>query len=287
MNITNVHNLTPAFVEAVKLDDYDRGKSDFTVTQLLKPPQVDRLYREHYEELEEDASDATYRLLGTAVHAVLERAAGKDELTERRLYMELDRVNIGGQFDHLDLRDGILTDYKVSSTWSAIFGKEEWVWQLNMLKVIAEANGHRIRKLQIQGIWRDWMKRKAWDDETYPQAQTTIVPIEIKAKAEVIEFMKEAISGHQAETPRPCTKDDQWVRDEKWALMKEGRKSAVKLFDDPGSAQGYLDDYKKKPGDKLSIVHRKGTKTRCEGYCLVKDFCPQYEQENKLTGEVK
>lgn len=280
MKITNKHNLPAAFVEAVKFDDYDRGRSDYTVTQLLKPPQADQLMRKHYDELEEDAADATYRLLGTAVHAILERAAGKDELTEKRLYLEVDGVLIGGQFDHLDLRDGVLTDYKISSVWSYIFGKTEWSEQLNILRLIAEENGYPVRALQIQGIWRDWIKRKAMDDENYPQAQTTIVPIPIWTDEQVLDFIRERIALHQQTLP-PCTKDDRWIRDEKWAVMKEGRKSALKLFDDPAQAEAYYKGCVKnaKPGEKFHIDHRKGSPTRCLSYCLAAPFCEQFKAE--------
>jgi hypothetical protein len=47
VTLTNKHGLPEAIVRAVMNDPYDRGNCDFTVTQLLQPPQLARLTREN------------------------------------------------------------------------------------------------------------------------------------------------------------------------------------------------------------------------------------------------
>ena len=63
------------------------------------------------------------------------------------------------------------------------------------------------------------------------------------------------------------------------AGVKKGRKRAVKLHDDERDAHGHADAL----STGHSVEFRKGVSTRCEKYCAVAMFCPQYQQEFKLT----
>ena len=71
------------------------------------------------------------------------------------------------------------------------------------------------------------------------------------------------------------------MKPSKWALMKDGRKSAVKLFDSETEAMLYKQTAK--DGDALFIDHRKGEFTRCEGnFCGVAEFCDQYKGDSNV-----
>ena len=85
MKITNKFNLPEAIYEAVKNDGYTRGDSDISVTQLIDSPYIRELKNNHNSEIEEDATDRIWSLLGQAVHTILERADTED-LKEERLY---------------------------------------------------------------------------------------------------------------------------------------------------------------------------------------------------------
>ena len=103
MKITNKAGLPEAIVQAVRADPYDKGEARFSVTELIGPPIIRLLRQRHEDEVEEDAADRIWSLLGTAVHGVLERAAssedGNIEFIEKRLFIERLGVKIGGQID--------------------------------------------------------------------------------------------------------------------------------------------------------------------------------------------
>ena len=68
------------------------------VTQLFAPPMQRRLMIDHYDEVENDVIDYYYRILGTAVHSVIEKAA-KDRIgisTEVRVAMPKEWFGLGG-----------------------------------------------------------------------------------------------------------------------------------------------------------------------------------------------
>ena len=71
-----------------------------------------------------------------------------------------------------------------------------------------------------------------------------------------------------------CTPEERWAKPDKWAVMKHGRKSAVKVFDSEEEANANigLGDY---------IEYRQGVDTKCEDYCMVNQFCPYWQKRMK------
>jgi len=72
-----------------------------------------------------------------------------------------------------------------------------------------------------------------------------------------------------------CSDEEQWAKPTVYAVMKEGRKSALKLCSSEEEARTLLDE----KGTYLQV--RPGEKTRCESYCQVRDFCEQYQREKE------
>jgi len=285
MLFTNKQNLPEAFVRAVEFNDYDSGKSDITVTQLIGPPLIPMLKDIYEDQIEEDVSDRMWSLLGSAVHNVLERAAGHNEIVEHRMYREMHGWRIGGQLDNLDLRSAILSDYKVTSVWSVIDGpKDEWITQLNVLKWILQGNAVKVDKLQIVAMLRDWSRTKAKVDPSYPQNNVIVVDIPIMDDIE--SYISGRIRDHQgarilADNQREeeileCTPEERWEKPSKWAVMKQGNKRAVKLHNTEEGAEKHKDEL----GKNYYVEHRPGERTRCEHYCPVAQFC-QYHTKAK------
>src|SRR6185436_15819592 len=106
--ITNRHGLPAPLVNAMRNDPYTKGRSDISVTQLIQPPQPRKLLKGR--EIEEDASELIWRLLGQAVHTILERAYPDTAITEKRVFGEVLGWIVSGQFDVYD--NGLLSDYK-------------------------------------------------------------------------------------------------------------------------------------------------------------------------------
>jgi hypothetical protein len=78
--LTNKKNLNEAILRAVQKDWYSGTgeKRDYSVTQLLSPPKIIQLMRRHKNEIDEDVSERVFALMGSAMHAILERANEHD-----------------------------------------------------------------------------------------------------------------------------------------------------------------------------------------------------------------
>lgn len=299
MQYTNTLNLPAPIVSAITNDEYSRGDSDITVTELIDAPRKVALTRLHGEKLVEDVSDRIYSLMGNAVHGILEKSAGAESSVEDRIYADFERPlgrwKLGGKYDLLALVDDpeygrILSDYKNVSVFELINGlKPEKAQQLNILGWLARKNGYRVDRLEAVCILRDWSKGRARRDHEYPQHQVMRYFVPTWSDEKTVEFIRERIDLHQqaqlGELPE-CSDEERWYKGTKYALMKEGRKSAIRLLDsyDAAFAHADLKGFTEEKNEIVvlkkgySIVERPGENTRCLDYCAVgsSGFCEQW-----------
>lgn len=277
MKLTNKYNLPQPIVDAVANDDYDRGDCDLSVTQLWKSPRIVELERQHADKITSDAIDNIWSLLGKAVHEILRRA-DTTAITEKRLFVEIDGYIISGAFDRMVLLDGLLQDYKVTSSWSVAkdLKDSDWAEQLNTYAYILRRHGVDIKALQVIAILRDWLKREAAKNPDYPQKQVETVDLPLWSDEKCEAALRERVALHKAakEALPLCSDKDRWTRPPKIAVMKTGNKRAVKLFDDEGAATAWIAE--QKDSGKLYLDKRAAQYVRCESYCGVAPFCSQY-----------
>lgn len=292
MKITNELNLPASIVEAVKNDSYEPGESDISVTQLIDPPRKVALMGQHYDELIEDASDRLWSMFGQIVHGILERADDQS-VTEQRLYMDILGWRVGGQMDRLAIGEGkdtnaiILEDYKFTTAYSVKGGRprQEWIEQQNCYAQILRENGHKVEAINVVAIFRDWSKLKAKREADYPQKQVAVVKIPMWSAEDTVKYMTERVRLHQearAGNLPNCTEDERWAKPTTYAIMKTGRKSALRVLYSLAEAEQYArskglinDIGKLRP--EITIVERPGAQTRCENYCAVAPFCQQFQ----------
>ena len=274
--LTNKLNLPEAVVLAVINDPYTRGNSDISVTQLITPP-----YQRHLKtsvEPIEDVAERLFSLYGQIGHAILERAGLRAGLNvEERLFAKIGGITVSGQYDII--QDGCLQDYKFTTYWS-VKGeepKQEWVEQLNLLRVLAIRNGMKVTSLRIIAFLRDHQKTMAKRDITYPQLPVATVDIPLWNIEDAEEFMAERIKAHLDLNPPPCTDAERWMTDPVFALKKAGRKTAIKLFDEKSDA----DKACEAGGKDHFVEHRKGEYRRCNDYCNVSHGCPVFQDEQR------
>ena len=122
MKVTNLNKLPEPLVRAVSRHEHDHEPNSISVTGLVQPPQLRALSIKHSSELSEDASDRIWALLGTLLHAALEKHAHglKNFITEEELTTEILGWKVIGHYDASELLlDGeILTDYKLTSVYA-------------------------------------------------------------------------------------------------------------------------------------------------------------------------
>lgn len=273
MNVTNKHFLPEAIVSAISNDDYDPGKCDISVTTLIAPPQIRHLKRLHGATLTEDASDCIWRLMGQAVHSILERADSTD-MREERLYGEFNGWVVSGKFDNVVVSSGHLSDYKVTSVYAVKSGiKPEWEAQLNCLAHLCRLNGRVIKELSITAILRDWNKYGAKTNFDYPAANWIVIPCPLWSENQAKQYIDWRVRLHQEADKgnvAPCTDEERWRVPDKWALMAKGKKRAIKLFNSQAEIE------KVTLSDGQYIEPRPGEDKRCENYCQVSAHCKQF-----------
>lgn len=271
MRITNTHNLPLPIVSAVSMGLREPQKGQISVTELIDSPKIRALKIVHFHELEEDASDRIWALLGTATHSILERADTSNHLSEEKLVTEIDGYKVTGTPDLLGA-DGTLHDYKVVSVYSFLLGeKESWVNQLNAYAFLYRFHGFEVKKLQIVAILRDWMRSKA-NEPDYPSCPVLVKDVKIWSPAIAEAYINERLTLHRLADEgviTPCTSEERWERPTTFAIHKKGNKRAVRVLD----TQEKADQYIAKLDDKHYIEVRPGASVRCLDYCQVRNFC--------------
>jgi hypothetical protein len=283
MQVTNKHNLPEPIVAALTKSDYSRGASNRSVTQLIDSPRVRILRAEHADEITEDASDMVWSVLGTAVHKMFEEGEQEGYEKEERLFVEVNNWVISGAVD-LQRSDGDsveILDYKCTSVWSVIYGKVEWENQLNFYAWLVEKSKEvNVSGLKIIAVLRDWQRKKAETDKSYPQAPIVEVDVPLWDKATRDDYVTQRVEEHShAEFERltggdlpECTPSERWEKETTYAVKKKGNKRATKVFDNETDAMDMI-----ATDDKLEVEVRPGASTRCEGdYCRVARFCDQW-----------
>ena len=293
MKITNKFNVPETLVALATRDYYSKGKSDYSVTEIISPPRIQRLRRKHFEEIEQDVSDMLWMLLGTALHVVAERSEVSGHTNEERLSAGIDGIILSGAIDlQKDEADGItITDYKFTSAWALMNDKPEWEQQQNIYKYLVERVKKKpVKGLKICALIRDWSRRDAQNKPDYPQAPIQIVDIPMWTFDRTEAFIKERVELHRdskvsadwnEELP-PCTDEERWVRATTYAVKKDGRKTAIRVFDTQDEADALLKEMPEK--DKGFIEIRKGEAVRCTGnFCGVSQWCSQFQNQKEQS----
>jgi hypothetical protein len=283
MKLTNKFNLPETFVNVIKRPQYSKGSSEISVTEILSPPQLVLLRRQHQEDIEQDAADMVWSLFGSAVHNILEHGKDDHHIVEERLFTTFEGWSISGAIDLQEMIDGkvLIADYKVTSAWTVQQEKQEWIDQLNLYAWLVErVKGEKVAGLQIIGIVRDWSRREAVLKDTYPQAPIVTLDIPLWSQEDREAFVKQRLSMHNEANfaavsglmPQ-CTSEEMWEKKTTYAVMKEGGKRAKKVFEIKEDAAVFAGQQK----DSHYIETREGGRTRCESFCQASPFCKQYQ----------
>jgi hypothetical protein len=325
MKFTNKHNLPEGIVNAVKNDLYEKGDSKYSATELLSPPQLNRLRKLHWHELEVDVSEEIWKLFGSAVHYILEQGSKEkvnlDEQpdatqlreeaatrninpfvqTEERLYASMGGVKISGKPDWYNSYEGVVQDYKVTQVYKVQKGDlSDWEAQGNIYAWLFEDNQMDVNSFQIVAILKDWKpseKARAKPEDNYPDTQVQIVDIPLMNPLSRARFVLERVELHESVSKltnaediykaSSCSAEDRWHQPDSFAVMKKGGKRATPggVFDNLKEAQAFLEE----KGSEYEIEHRLGADKRCEEYCPVAKFCAQYKeiQAQKNKGSVQ
>jgi len=300
MKVTNIAEAPKPFLWATENSSWPPNADRLYVTQLFAPPMQRRLMIDYYDEIENDVIDYYYRILGTAVHSVIEQAA-KDRIgisTEVRVAMpkEWFGIQITGRIDWIDYIDSILADIKTASAAIAGRGvKDDWIYQGNIYRyMLYRIHGWKAENLRIYPLYRDWSGAKAGHD--HPISPYGDIEIPIWSIKKTHEFIEKCVADHMAKKVRFCSDEERWKTPDSYAVKKKGAAKAVaattmiegQRVPIPTKELATEIMNSKKNAKELSVEFRPGGCRRCSGYCDVRDVCKkvnkaQWDKDEKET----
>ena len=283
MKITNKQGLPAPLVALLARDFYTKGASQYSVTELMSPPKIRRMREQYDEEMEIDATKLIASQLGTFMHARLEKKSVEGYTNEERIFHSIDGITISGAVDlqeHTD--DGIvIIDYKFVKAWSVMKSKEDWVTQLNIYKWLVETvKKQKVCGLKICAIIKDYTAHST--QEGYPEAEAVMIDIPMWDSVTTETYVRKRLDLQRAakqaqefgEELEPCTDEDRWMSETIYAVKREGRKTAIRVFKSIEEATELAEK------EKGYVEERKGEPRRCIGdFCGVSKWCKQYQGE--------
>lgn len=289
---TNKYHLPEPIARAIMHDDYDH-KDDpnyYSVTEIINPIRLATLMRRHRHEVVKDVSDGLWLLLGSAVHYVLEKAGCEDGIQEERLEKKYGDLTLGGKAD-LWL-DGEILDWKITSVWKMLRGDSfDWECQLNCYAALYRDVGFDVNVARVWAILRDFRTGEMLKDKDYPPVPFINKFITKWTPEQTDDYIHRRLFhlsywSKKTDDELPmCNKNEKWTRGDKWAVMGDWRKTAIKVFnsdfgDAETEARQFVNDcsaeYSKK--GELSVEHRPGTDVRCERFCDAAPWCSHGKQ---------
>ena len=287
MKITNKYNVPETLMALANKQYYSKGKADFSVTEIISPPQIQRLRKKHHEEIEQDVSDMLWSLLGSALHVVAERGQTKNHITEERLHVEIDGVVLSGAIDLQKTTESgiVITDYKFTSAWAIRQDKFEWEAQQNIYAwLVSKAKNEKVSGVQICALIRDWSRREAAVKADYPPAPIQVLELPLWPLEKTEAYIRERLEAHRnakvaddwGDALPECTEEERWIRTTQYAVKREGRKTAIRVLDDLKEAEALAEK------EKGFVEIRKGEAIRCtNNFCGVNQWCKQYQNSLK------
>tara|TARA_R110002126_G_scaffold133309_3_gene277384 strand:- start:23762 stop:24640 length:879 start_codon:yes stop_codon:yes gene_type:complete len=282
MKLTNEYGIPQTFINVLERPTYNKGKAHLSATQLLNSPKIVALTRKFDDEIEQDASDMVWSVVGSAIHNFLEQGKDENHIVEQRIHIEHDGWHITGAIDLQEVApDGIhVKDYKFTSVWAAMNEKPEWENQLNIYAWLVEkVKKVPVKSVTIAAMLRDWSRRDR-EKDGYPKAPILEIPIKLWPMEEREAYIAKRISLHSAcefaiETDGglpDCTPEEMWEKPTVWAVRKKGNVRAKALYESEALAKEALEQH----GKDYEIEVRQGERTRCANFCPVSQYCQQY-----------
>lgn len=267
---------------------HEHKKGDYSITELISPTQQTILKIRHDDKIVEPASSKIWSLFGKAFHKVAEEGSKDVAHMLSESYVEITVLgrSISGTNDLYDAQRKCISDFKTTSVYTVKNDSrgDSWSKQLNCYAYLFFTLGIPVEFLEVVALLKDFRPSEAKRDPEYPQTPIQTIVVDPWVVAQQKQFIEDRVIDLVAaekladkELPK-CTPEDRWETPEKWAVMKEGRKSAIKLYDTQEDANKALQDVK-----SGYVQHRPSVSKRCEGYCQVKDFCVQYQEIKKTT----
>lgn len=271
----------PEYIENAVDIKYEPKANRMSVSRLIGPPLIRTLEIRHWDELEKDAESKLWALDGIGFDSIMKQYS-RWGLTNIKLEVPfpLFKLTVVAKPDYYNVLTHILADLKRTSIWSVKDAlkncKHDWVKQLNiydrlLYHVVPQLP---VKKLEVHAFARDWRPIEKLRYNDYPK-KVEIIEVPRWSKEEQMDYIDAQLHDHVDNPERECSDEEKWRKLDKYAVMKKGRKSALKVEDSLPNAYTWCKGKGHVDGEKgISIVKRPGDCIRCSGYCDVSSFCP-------------
>jgi hypothetical protein len=270
------------------------------VSALMNAPLPRYLFARYWHQLEQKASETMNALQGQMGHLLFDKVETDTE-TEIHLKVDFEGQRLYGIADYYDPKLKTLGDAKFKQvnavTASTIRGTKDLETQLNIYCWMARKMGYTVEHLQGDIYINGWTVYRSYGDSAYPKAPYIKLSIPIWEDAFTANYVRERLKVHDTRAIRllrergpeiedglgfvlegamleipVCTDEERFMQPTKWAVMRDGQKKAVKLFDNMNDAYTFIG--LQKDAFKLGVTERKGGYMKCGFYCNVRQFCP-------------
>nr|DAF85433.1 MAG TPA: protein of unknown function DUF3799 [Siphoviridae sp. ctzm5103] len=288
MKVTNKLNLPAAFVNAVSVERHNKAGC-YSATTLNKGTKEIILQERHWDEFTVDAADSVWAVWGTAVHALME-SQPDNNFHEEKFKVPVCNSFVTGQVDSYDMEHATIFDWKTASVWKVQFADfGDWYKQGMTYAWLLKQSGLDVRHCVFVALLKDHSKSKAAKDASYPQSPVFKYEFDVtdeelqQTEARIIAKVAEIENAYKLgdDDIEPCSAEERWADNEKWAVMKNGRKTAIKLFDNSADADAMAGEM----GNSYYVEHRPAISRKCGEYCACKEFCNFYKSMKKDGGE--
>ena len=279
MQITNEYGLPQQMVELCS-QDYIYEPGEYRVTSLLKGIKETLLLRRHSDEIVVDVSEMVWLLFGSAVHHILEKQNLADsELGEERLKVRFGDYILSGQFDLYCAETNMITDYKTASVWKIVFGDyKDWKQQQLIYAYMLRDAGFDVDRGRVWAFLKDHRKSEARKSSDYPRRPVAKVDFDLSGDAgEWIKNKFEEIRVCELledDAIPTCTEEERWYTGTTYAVMKKGRKSALRVLKSMEDAELWMEAN----GKGEYIEERAGMDNKCVEYCWAAPFCNYWRE---------
>jgi hypothetical protein len=281
--INNIHELPEPLVKALTPDRKAPVDGRISVTALIDSPLRRILQKRYFNQIEEDASENLWALLGSAIHKVIEMGS---EDTEIKLEIPYGGATVVGVVDYY--KDSQIIDWKCTSVWSVVFADNKlWEQQLQVYAYLVQLSGKPVDKLSVYMILRDWNKREAQRNPEMPKIPFHQISYPIWPKYRIEAYLTERVCFHLAaekyslDCPSSdlppqfwCTPEERWHKPDKWAAKNIGKDRAVRVFDTKEECEKFVLD------TKMFLEYRPGQDSKCLDYCNTALWCPYLKTTN-------
>jgi len=280
MKIINKLNLPEGLSRAVSVNRHN-DPGCLSATTLIQGVKQIILTERHWDSLEDDVSERIWAVFGSAVHSLLE-SEGENDFTEQEMSCKIGDVTVTGRIDSYDMERGVICDYKTASVYKIKCGNfDDWYKQGMIYAWLLTRNGFNASKCRFIAMLKDHSKTEAKRDCGYPQSPVYIYEFSVSAQRlkEIENYIARKVEDYCSNAALPddsipaCSPEEHWDRPSKFAVRKEGRKTAIRLYDSLEDAESH----RARLGEGHFVEHRKGESIKCRSYCLCARFCGFYQ----------